>query len=404
MEQQGLFAEQSFRCGDMIFEEKTSMLVSKAVLLAASGHKEDAGFHELIGVGRQFLKLPSDRRTALLELYAQDKLLMQVRSQRGYVSANSANVEFTCESFLEGFQRLGMEVPPADVNDLWKFARTWQANSFAVERGWALYEVLSRVNHSCSPNAVKAELSNGSMALIAVQPIDAGEEICLSYLREIDLLQPIAMRTKALTNWFACCACTRCGNSEDTTRDLTCLQTDDCPGIHRFANGGFKPCTVCGDSLVEEEQSLWVVEENKLAEVYDMVERNPAIVGQGSEIVLRKAFERAAKFGARSHWLVGRFHDILRDLEQEYGRWSQARLHALGELTFYDAHFQTRPSIARALKRGKLGQIEEELGHRGEAYNQYMESWQELSSILPQHHKFCADMRCRLEACLVTSP
>lgn len=47
-----------------------------------------------------------------------------------------------------------------------------------------------RANHSCRPNVFRAELSPHVVALVALTRIQPGEEICLSYLSDMKLLQP----------------------------------------------------------------------------------------------------------------------------------------------------------------------------------------------------------------------
>ena len=90
----------------------------------------------------------------------------------------------------------------------------WTCNSF--EQGRA-YETISRINHSCNPNAIVQAHDDGQR-VVAAAPIAVGDEISISYLgillwAERDARQNHLQQTKHFT-----CACTRC--SDVTTPDL----------------------------------------------------------------------------------------------------------------------------------------------------------------------------------------
>lgn len=56
---------------------------------------------------------------------------------------------------------------------------------FLNNEGSALYSIESKANHSCIPNAQASfPYSNHVVKLIAIQDIQPGEEICISYLDE----------------------------------------------------------------------------------------------------------------------------------------------------------------------------------------------------------------------------
>ncbi|PBK71582.1 hypothetical protein ARMSODRAFT_954372 [Armillaria solidipes] len=74
----------------------------------------------------------------------------------------------------------------------------------------SVYNILSRVNHSCSPNALrKFYMSSFSMQLRAARDIEEGEEIFTAYT---DILLPAAERAKDLAPYGIQCTCRACLN------------------------------------------------------------------------------------------------------------------------------------------------------------------------------------------------
>ncbi|KAI0738337.1 hypothetical protein C8Q80DRAFT_1124948 [Daedaleopsis nitida] len=72
----------------------------------------------------------------------------------------------------------------------------------------AICKDISRVNHSCSPNAVYCfDIVTVSVELRALFPIPAGSQIVISY---IDPALPLADRQRALASYSFTCACSAC--------------------------------------------------------------------------------------------------------------------------------------------------------------------------------------------------
>ena len=88
-----------------------------------------------------------------------------------------------------------MELPDGQDANAARFLQVLDANAFQLEGGKhaGIFAVLSRVNHSCAPNAIRVEVG-GRMRLVAMRPIAAGDEVCISYLKADQLLEPAAMR------------------------------------------------------------------------------------------------------------------------------------------------------------------------------------------------------------------
>mmetsp|Transcript_22212 Transcript_22212/g.28753 ORF Transcript_22212/g.28753 Transcript_22212/m.28753 type:complete len:691 (+) Transcript_22212:21-2093(+) len=91
--------------------------------------------------------------------------------------------------------------------------------------GFGIFPKVAYLNHSCKPNAIYT-FREGVMAVRALAPIAAGEEITLHY---IDLLQARADRQRELqvTRYFTC-TCERCETPVDQDLLLQAICCDDC--------------------------------------------------------------------------------------------------------------------------------------------------------------------------------
>lgn len=82
----------------------------------------------------------------------------------------------------------------------------------AACEGSCFYALQSCINHSCAPNAHafkrKGLDTDGCAVILAKQDIQAGDEICTSYIEES---APYHERQTALKDYGFTCACKRCG-------------------------------------------------------------------------------------------------------------------------------------------------------------------------------------------------
>jgi hypothetical protein len=85
-----------------------------------------------------------------------------------------------------------------------------QANAFVYNGQKVLHENCHYFNHSCAPNACLYEYDNFVAAVYVIEPIKAGEEICIAYRPE-ELFLPKSRRQQTLqaSHGFLCC-CSRC--------------------------------------------------------------------------------------------------------------------------------------------------------------------------------------------------
>eukprot|EP00965_Chrysotila_dentata_P261937 6214415-Pleurochrysis_carterae.AAC.1 len=84
-----------------------------------------------------------------------------------------------------------------------------RTNGFDDKEGCAtMYELVSRVNHSCAPNAERIAGDNHEVTLVALKAIMSGEEVTVSY---IDTDLPLKQRRKHLRQQYKFdCICPRC--------------------------------------------------------------------------------------------------------------------------------------------------------------------------------------------------
>jgi len=107
-----------------------------------------------------------------------------------------------------------------------KFIRITWANSMQLcgypelgVDGLGVYATISRINHSCAPNAIRTWLrgdnSKRSKQVRACQRIDEGEEICFSYIKLDSSFLLREKRQMLLRNWFPSCRCVICHHNDE---------------------------------------------------------------------------------------------------------------------------------------------------------------------------------------------
>lgn len=88
----------------------------------------------------------------------------------------------------------------------------FQANAFKTGGGsrwlYALFPMVARINHSCTPNAHSHYRANsGAQVVYALRDIQPGEEIEIAYF---DLTMPVHERRRRATSWDFQCQCPAC--------------------------------------------------------------------------------------------------------------------------------------------------------------------------------------------------
>lgn len=71
------------------------------------------------------------------------------------------------------------------IDDIYEKLELVTGLQFLNNEGSALYQIQSKINHSCLPNAASTFLEhNHNITIKAIENIEPGEEICISYLDE----------------------------------------------------------------------------------------------------------------------------------------------------------------------------------------------------------------------------
>lgn len=202
--------------------------------------------------------------------------------------------------------------PPAGVapEEVWRLLQVVECNTFGVESrgGGCLTELLpriSRLNHSCLPNALRGPgTEDGVVEVRAIRAIGEGKEITISYIDEEALLSSTCERKERLRRrWQFDCGCERC-LAEDALRVFRCPAGPACgpKGAVCVAAGGdgrigLAPCCNCGRRPSVEAASERFEQEAKLREQAPVAVRAAVAAAGGLQVALEQrdgaAFEKA---------------------------------------------------------------------------------------------------------------
>mmetsp|Transcript_22565 Transcript_22565/g.49919 ORF Transcript_22565/g.49919 Transcript_22565/m.49919 type:complete len:400 (-) Transcript_22565:179-1378(-) len=145
-------------------------------------------------------------------------------------------------------------------------------NSQPDNRYQLVYPLISKVNHSCTPNACVIAPENGPGEVICIKPIGAGDEVFVSYLCDSQLTHPLEDRaTQFARNWEFVCSCPRCKALGDDTRRFSCPD-DGCAGHCKGMTAESSdlevlPCDECGRMPEEDVVRGWADLEDEIAEL-----------------------------------------------------------------------------------------------------------------------------------------
>lgn len=113
----------------------------------------------------------------------------------------------------QDFQRMTMIIA-------YRHAVTIGINVFSGERKvcqgistrFVMYDVLSRLNHSCSPNVHHVIDENHVTHCVAIRPIKKGDQIFISYLGEMKFMNDQERKTYITETWEFTCQCQKCSD------------------------------------------------------------------------------------------------------------------------------------------------------------------------------------------------
>lgn len=196
-----------------------------------------------------FLKQEVDVQTKVLSFYAEFDCL-DPRIVYAFVapyldSPDSAKI-FTCLFLVVTFNSCTLQGPNADGS--------WP--DFVAH---GMFEVASRMAHSCRPNCVWFATQEGLQRTVRViQPVKKGEVLTISYIPEKYLCKPTHVRQDMLLqNQNFLCKCKRCKAIADDSRRFGC-HNKSCCGHHMVKQvedddlPDFLVCTVCGEAAPDD--------------------------------------------------------------------------------------------------------------------------------------------------------
>ena len=128
----------------------------------------------------------------------------------------------TSEAILRICDALSLNCKPDVLEGL---LEVWVHNCFEHSdspRAYAVFFYSSFMSHSCKPNAMW-HFQDNNFILRARRDMVAGDEVCITYLSEDDLMQSVMVRRDSLesTKHFLC-MCPRCDVVSDNTRGMRC--------------------------------------------------------------------------------------------------------------------------------------------------------------------------------------
>lgn len=287
------------------------------------------------------------------------------------------------DKMMQLLEDTGMPIAQQEREQVWRFLRVLLANSFDHKDGTMVYLWLSRANHSCSPNAIRMIAAGKVMALIALKPIKAGEEVCITYVVEQTLLSPCGQRRHRLHSMFGfACMCARCESGEDAVRAFPCRRRG-CPGTRCLCQNQLGACSVCGSCGSGQQELLAEVQILTRFNHFEERQRLPSVDACESLLV------SALAVLSEHHWVVERLHLAAYEAHLRAGSYLAARDHQAARLRFLDAHLQQRPSLRRAVERSKLAQAHAMLGRFREALDVGREAMRELRMVVPGDRESC---------------
>jgi hypothetical protein len=260
--QKGLIATRGIKPGEVILEER-------AMLSMYTGGKDiyEADHAVVRSIVEGFLSLPQETRAEVLQLtdppfcpLTEADMLQAIISEK--------RQPWNDEEILRWLhQQCGCNIPPGRTADIAKFIRVWNGNSVSGRSPEKhLYHLYCRINHSCSPNAgAQSGKNENTVRVIALEDIQAGDEITVCYEREQAMLLPRHARQAALDKWFDSCSCSRCQSEFEDTRIFPCPKNcihGVCLGYYDVPRG-VSACHACGAQYSDTSQKrLKVVEDN----------------------------------------------------------------------------------------------------------------------------------------------
>ncbi|OCH84880.1 SET domain-containing protein [Obba rivulosa] len=201
----GMFATRAIGAGDLICSERPLFLGPGAWVYAGARVPVGDAMSQLFQEWDEFMKIAVDR--------------MEPEKQDAYRALANSHLHDGSPALIGILRTNGFSVS----GELRKVFPSLPKDELSLFT--AIGEVLSRVNHSCRPNAnILMDMPSFSLQLVALRPIAAGEEITVSYT---NVMGTHAERQRKLAPYGFTCTCHTCVNpalSDDRRRQLKSLQ------------------------------------------------------------------------------------------------------------------------------------------------------------------------------------
>lgn len=215
--QSGIFATRQFEQGEVILRESNPWKLQPTSTTEDQHHafQNRSKQHCMASAMMTFRQTPESDREWLLQLY----------------HGNNNKLDGMVDQVWEWIRAKELETAPtkAEESSMRVIAGIWAHNAFA---GGRIYRMMSRLNHSCQPNAIVQTESEDTQSIRALRTIHPDEEITISYIPTEYLYSETKFRNKMLeeTKYFTC-HCPRCENAEEPATAIPCHHCHPRSGI-----------------------------------------------------------------------------------------------------------------------------------------------------------------------------
>ena len=188
--------------------------------------------------------LDSESKQRLMDLYTPSITEATKTSSSSSLSSSSPLEETLVHLAQQAVGYIQTQLTAATTNpsaeqamELEKIILIWACNAF---EGGRIYVQLSRINHSCNPNAV-IQTNSETQRLVAATTIAEGEEITISYLGLFLYAERHVRRHILQQAKYFICACPRCCSSSSSSNHITTTTTNSSPDD----KASQIPCPIC---------------------------------------------------------------------------------------------------------------------------------------------------------------
>lgn len=200
-------ATTNIKAGQSFFQERPELVWSE------KGNHDDND-NGSINFLTAFSKMPVEKRDSFLRSYfAPGETHWEIIPKAKFISQSGKRLK----------QQLFADDDTLDESDIIRalLVRSFNGKKLDSNRE-AMYQVCSKLNHSCLPNCRFSFDDKAVCTLTAISHIKAGDDLCFSYMGPSVMIRGTqARRTHLALNYLFDCNCKRC-LSEDTCRTTLC--------------------------------------------------------------------------------------------------------------------------------------------------------------------------------------